>query len=114
MPERAGGRDPAAPPTHTDRAVLSDAPAQEGPHAQLHPHAHGARAGSDRSEHLMTGLAVADVAHRPPAGTGTSTHPLSRALAARRPLVFGILNVTPDSFSDGGRFDSVDRAVEHG
>ena len=25
----------------------------------------------------------------------------------------GILNVTPDSFSDGGRFDSVDSAVQH-
>jgi len=25
----------------------------------------------------------------------------------------GILNVTPDSFSDGGRFDAVDAAVEH-
>ncbi len=29
-------------------------------------------------------------------------------------LVMGVLNVTPDSFSDGGRFDSLDRAVEHG
>ena len=29
---------------------------------------------------------------------------LGRLLAARRPLVMGILNVTPDSFSDGGRF----------
>jgi len=28
-----------------------------------------------------------------------------------RTLVMGILNVTPDSFSDGGRFDSVERAV---
>jgi dihydropteroate synthase len=28
-----------------------------------------------------------------------------------RTLVAGILNVTPDSFSDGGRFDSLDRAV---
>jgi dihydropteroate synthase len=59
----------------------------------------------------MTGTALAD---RPAATTGTSTHPLDRALAARRPLVCGILNVTPDSFSDGGRFDSLDRAVEHG
>lgn len=31
--------------------------------------------------------------------------------ADRRPLVMGILNVTPDSFSDGGRFASVDDAV---
>ncbi len=29
-----------------------------------------------------------------------------------RPLILGILNVTPDSFSDGGRFVSVERAVE--
>ncbi len=29
-------------------------------------------------------------------------------------LVMGILNVTPDSFSDGGRFLDCDRAVEHG
>jgi dihydropteroate synthase len=28
-----------------------------------------------------------------------------------RPLVMGILNVTPDSFSDGGCYDSVDRAL---
>ncbi|PBB04897.1 dihydropteroate synthase [Salimicrobium humidisoli] len=28
-------------------------------------------------------------------------------------LVMGILNVTPDSFSDGGRFNDVSRAVEH-
>lgn len=32
---------------------------------------------------------------------------------ANRPLVFGVLNVTPDSFSDGGRWDSPDRAIEH-
>lgn len=31
-----------------------------------------------------------------------------------RPLVFGILNVTPDSFSDGGRFAGVDAAVAAG
>jgi dihydropteroate synthase len=28
--------------------------------------------------------------------------------------VMGILNVTPDSFSDGGRFTDVPRAIEHG
>lgn len=32
---------------------------------------------------------------------------------ARRPLVMGILNVTPDSFSDGGRFHQFDSAVSH-
>ena len=30
----------------------------------------------------------------------------------RRPLVMGVLNVTPDSFSDGGRFSSVESAIE--
>jgi len=29
-------------------------------------------------------------------------------------IVMGILNVTPDSFSDGGAFDDVDEAVAHG
>jgi dihydropteroate synthase len=29
-------------------------------------------------------------------------------------LVMGILNVTPDSFSDGGQFNTVDSAVAHG
>ncbi|MGQ0669091.1 MAG: dihydropteroate synthase [Actinomycetota bacterium] len=33
---------------------------------------------------------------------------------ARRTLVMGILNVTPDSFSDGGRFFDPDVAVRHG
>lgn len=31
-----------------------------------------------------------------------------------RPLLMGILNVTPDSFSDGGRFEAHDAAVAHG
>jgi dihydropteroate synthase len=30
------------------------------------------------------------------------------------PLVFGVLNVTPDSFSDGGRFLDQDAAIGHG
>lgn len=30
-----------------------------------------------------------------------------------RPLVMGVLNVTPDSFSDGGRFQSLDQALSH-
>jgi dihydropteroate synthase len=32
-------------------------------------------------------------------------------LALDRPLVMGVLNVTPDSFSDGGRYASVDAAL---
>src|SRR5262250_2771571 len=33
---------------------------------------------------------------------------------SRQGLIMGILNVTPDSFSDGGKFFAVDNAVEHG
>ncbi|MEE0434191.1 MAG: dihydropteroate synthase [Peptococcaceae bacterium] len=29
------------------------------------------------------------------------------------PFIMGILNVTPDSFSDGGRYNTVDAAVQH-
>jgi dihydropteroate synthase len=32
----------------------------------------------------------------------------------RRTLVMGVLNVTPDSFSDGGRYFSFQKAVQHG
>jgi dihydropteroate synthase len=35
-----------------------------------------------------------------------------RNLDLTRPLVMGILNVTPDSFSDGGRFAAIDAALE--
>jgi dihydropteroate synthase len=33
---------------------------------------------------------------------------------ARAPRVMGIVNVTPDSFSDGGRWDTTEAAVAHG
>jgi dihydropteroate synthase len=35
------------------------------------------------------------------------------SLALERPLIMGVVNVTPDSFSDGGRFLSTHQAVEH-
>lgn len=35
-----------------------------------------------------------------------------RDFSLERPLIMGILNITPDSFSDGGRFSAVERAVE--
>src|SRR5581483_6535128 len=38
---------------------------------------------------------------------------LSALLAKRRPLVMGILNVTPDSFSDGGEFIAPEKAIAH-
>ena len=38
---------------------------------------------------------------------------LAELLALGRPLVMGILNVTPDSFSDGGRFFEPGKAIAH-
>ena len=37
-----------------------------------------------------------------------------QTLDLRRPVVMGVLNVTPDSFSDGGRFAHHDTAIEQG
>ena len=34
-------------------------------------------------------------------------------LQASKPLVMGVLNITPDSFSDGGKYVEVDTAVAH-
>lgn len=36
-----------------------------------------------------------------------------RSLALDRPLIMGVVNVTPDSFSDGGRYASTASAVAH-
>jgi dihydropteroate synthase len=35
-------------------------------------------------------------------------------LSLERPLLMGIVNVTPDSFSDGGDFAAADQAIRHG
>ncbi len=37
----------------------------------------------------------------------------SYQLDLSRPHVMGIVNVTPDSFSDGGKYESTEKAVEH-
>jgi dihydropteroate synthase len=36
------------------------------------------------------------------------------SVCGERPAVMGIVNVTPDSFSDGGRYLDPDAAVAHG
>lgn len=38
---------------------------------------------------------------------------LNKLLALNRPLIMGIVNVTPDSFSDGGKFLSTAAAIAH-
>jgi len=52
----------------------------------------------------------------PPSRAATAAteavHPVWRALLSRPyPAVMGVLNITPDSFSDGGRFIAPDRAL---
>ena len=37
----------------------------------------------------------------------------NKTLNLDTPKIMGILNVTPDSFSDGGRWNTLDRAIEH-
>lgn len=35
-------------------------------------------------------------------------------LLAKKPVIMGVVNVTPDSFSDGGDFYNYNKAIEHG
>src|SRR5271167_3999931 len=51
----------------------------------------------------------ASPAHGPAHGSDL----LARLLAKGRPLVMGVLNITPDSFSDGGRFLDPQAAIAH-
>jgi dihydropteroate synthase len=39
---------------------------------------------------------------------------LAKCMRLAKPVVMGVVNVTPDSFSDGGRFYDRDAAIEHG
>ncbi len=49
---------------------------------------------------------------RPAPAATPADHPVLRALLSRPyPAVMGVLNVTPDSFSDGGRFAAPERAL---
>ncbi len=55
----------------------------------------------------------ATILETPEAAARQGPHALTDLLAQARPLVMGILNVTPDSFSDGGRFFDQDVAIGH-
>ncbi len=48
------------------------------------------------------------------AGRGASIGGAERRKGEHEVLVFGVLNVTPDSFSDGGRYVDADVALAHG
>jgi dihydropteroate synthase len=67
---------------------------------------------------MASSMARPTAAGAPPrAVSAPSTAPgdglLAQLLGKGRPLVMGILNVTPDSFSDGGRFYDAAAAIEH-
>ncbi|MGH6883476.1 MAG: dihydropteroate synthase [Hypericibacter sp.] len=44
----------------------------------------------------------------------TAARPRFAGLAMDRPRIMGVINVTPDSFSDGGRFLDAGKAIAHG
>jgi dihydropteroate synthase len=56
-------------------------------------------------------LSAAEIARRPASQALDAL--LAEARAGRRTLVMGVLNVTPDSFSDGGRFFTPADALAH-
>ncbi|MDO5646703.1 dihydropteroate synthase [Paracoccus sp. (in: a-proteobacteria)] len=66
----------------------------------------------DRLEHLRRGKAPVIVDHAPDAVMAALTTPRAPVLGLSmdRPRLMGIVNATPDSFSDGGRYDPATQA----
>jgi len=58
----------------------------------------------------LSQLAI-DIGLAMPAEAAQSWHTARGPVALDRPVLMGILNVTPDSFSDGGRFHGLDAAL---
>jgi dihydropteroate synthase len=56
---------------------------------------------------------VATVAAAEVSGAASTVVAVTDLLRADHPVVVGVLNVTPDSFSDGGRYTDLDAAVAH-
>jgi dihydropteroate synthase len=63
-----------------------------------------------RAEELAS---MADAAVQAVLARMRQPRPPVAGLALDKPLIMGIVNVTPDSFSDGGRFLAADAAIEH-
>jgi dihydropteroate synthase len=45
--------------------------------------------------------------------TGKSLRCGAKLLSLNTPVIMGVLNVTPDSFSDGGQYTHIDQALQH-
>jgi dihydropteroate synthase len=56
-------------------------------------------------------LADRSTKHKDDKAPGSPPSVLAQLLAERRPVVMGVLNITPDSFSDGGRFIEPEHAL---
>ncbi|MCY4335625.1 MAG: dihydropteroate synthase [Litoreibacter sp.] len=71
----------------------------------------------DRAERIARGAAsdIVSVAEIPDDICDALTRPRAEiaGLDMGTPALMGVLNTTPDSFSDGGRFDALDAAVSH-
>lgn len=59
-------------------------------------------------------IATLGSAHQTEIGAFLNPRPKFAGLDVSRPIIMGILNVTPDSFSDGGQFYTPDAAVARG
>jgi dihydropteroate synthase len=67
-----------------------------------------------RAQRKATAMGLArTLADKPKTPPKPGSDALSALLALDRPLVMGVLNVTPDSFSDGGQFLDPAAAVAH-
>ncbi len=66
----------------------------------------------------MLSQSIPDFTAQPPLGVGGAVWRAGRFSWSvgvnDRPLVIGIVNVTPDSFSDGGQYLSTEMAIRHG
>ncbi|MFT5221865.1 MAG: dihydropteroate synthase [Glaciecola sp.] len=69
----------------------------------------GGRDLSDRVHEALDGAITSWTTGAHNVSVGSGTLPLGH-----RPVVMGIVNVTPDSFSDGGRYATADTAIAHG
>lgn len=82
---------------YKDQTIISDE--LTVPHIEMH-----------RRAFILTPLVALNPALRIPNMGARNVLQLSRELGRQIPLWMGIVNVTPDSFSDGGQFDSWENA----
>jgi dihydropteroate synthase len=71
-------------------------------------------AGNDTIRQMTAASRMANLNPRTSSAPAPGGNLLAQLLAKTRPLVMGILNVTPDSFSDGGHFLDPHAAIAHG